>query len=222
MIRRILRHFRKPSLDAYRRQVKDWLKPLLPEDPVMVEAGSHFGEDTLWLGRYWPRGMVHAFEPSPELFRLTAKHTGWIRNVRRYPFALSDRVETVELHVSSGASTSSSSILEPKEHLVEHPTVKFERRITIPTITLEIWAQQYGVPRIDFLWLDVQGAELKALRGLGKLIETARVMHLEVSTRETYAGIPREEEVKQWLAERGLTVKHERRDGSQADVFFAR
>ena len=87
MIRRILRHFRNPPLDPYRRRIKDLLQPILPENPVIVEAGSHFGEDTLWLARYWPRGLVHAFEPVPELFALTERHTSWIRNVRRYPFA---------------------------------------------------------------------------------------------------------------------------------------
>jgi 2-O-methyltransferase len=222
MIRRTLRHFKKPALDDYRRQVKDWLLPLLPRDPIIVEAGSHFGEDTLWLGRFWPEGNVHAFEPSPELFALTVKHTSWIRNVHRYPFALSDTVGAIELYVSSGASTSSSSILPPKEHLIEHPTVKFEKKITVPTITLELWAQQYGIPRVDFVWLDVQGAELQALKGMGKLIETTRVLHLEVSMRETYAGVPLYGEVSEWVKARGFSLKHERIDGSQADVFFAR
>jgi FkbM family methyltransferase len=222
MIRRTLRYFRKPELDSYRRQVKDWLMPILPNDPVIVEAGSHWGEDTLWLARYWPRGMVHAFEPSPELFEKTTQHTNWISNVRRYPFALSDRVETVELFVSSGDSTASSSIYAPKEHLVEHPTVKFEKQISVPTMTLELWAQQYGIRRVDFLWLDMQGAELRALKGLGKVIETARGLHVEVSTKESYAGAPLYPELAAWMNERGLKVKNERFEGSQGDVFFAR
>ena len=222
MIRRILRHFRKPPLDPYRQQVKEWLAPLLPENPVMIEAGAHFGEDTVWLARYWPKGTVHAFEPSPDLFALTTKHTAWIPNVRRYAFALSDRVGTVELHVSSGASTASSSIFAPKEHLVEHPSVHFEKKIQVPMLTLEIWAQQYGISRVDFLWLDMQGAELAALKGMGKLLDTARALHIEVSTKESYAGAPLYPELASWMRERGFVVKHERFEGSQGDIFFAR
>jgi FkbM family methyltransferase len=222
MIRRILRHFRKPTLDDYRRQVKNWLMPLLPADPVIVEAGSHFGEDTVWLGRYWPRGQVHAFEPSPDLFALTTRHTRWIPNVHRYPFALSDRLEAVELHVSSGASTASSSIFAPKEHLVEHPSVRFDARISVPAITLALWAQQYQIPRVDFLWLDMQGAELRALQGMGQLLDTATALHLEVSTRESYAGAPLYPELAAWMRARGFIAKHERFEGSQGDIFFAR
>ena len=222
MIRRTLRHFVKPKLEGYRREVKDWLLPILPRDPVIVEAGSHWGEDTIWLARYWPRGVVHAFEPSPELFATTTRHTNWIRNVQRYAFALSDRVETTELFVSSGDSTASSSIFAPKEHLVEHPTVKFEKRFAVPTITLEVWAQQYGVKRVDFLWLDMQGAELRALKGLGKLIETTRALHVEVSTKESYAGAPLYPELSAWMRDRGFKIKNERFEGSQGDVFFVR
>lgn len=222
MIRRTLRYFTRPGLDDHRQQVKDWLAPILPTDPVIVEAGSHWGEDTLWLARYWPRGVVHAFEPSPELFATTTHHTSWIRNVRRYAFALSDRVEAVELHVSSGDSTASSSIYAPKEHLIEHPTVKFEKRIVVPTVTLELWAQQYGIQRVDFLWLDMQGAELGALKGMGRLIDTARALHVEVSTKESYAGAPLYPELAVWMKERGFQVKNERFEGSQGDVFFVR
>jgi FkbM family methyltransferase len=222
MIRRTLRYFRKPKLDPYRAQVKDWLMPILPRDPVIVEAGSHWGEDTIWLARYWPGGIVHTFEPCPDLFATTTRYTSWIRNVRRYAFALSDRVETVELFVSSGDSTASSSIFAPKEHLVEHPTVKFEKRIKVPTITIELWAQQYGVDHIDFLWLDMQGAELCALQGMGRLIETARALHLEFSTKECYAGAPLYPELADWMKARGFKVANERFEGSQGDVFFVR
>jgi FkbM family methyltransferase len=209
-------------LDDYRRQVKDWLLPILPHDPVIIEAGSHWGEDTIWLARYWPGGVVHAFEPSPELFATTTRHTSWIRNAHRYAFALSDCVETAKLFVSSGDSTASSSIFAPKEHLIEHPTVKFERQIAVPTITLELWGQQYGIQRVDFLWLDMQGAELRALKGLGKLIETVRALHVEVSTKESYANAPLYPELLDWMRGRGFKVANERFDGSQGDVFFVR
>src|SRR4051812_39341786 len=81
MIRRTLRYLTKPELNEDRRKVKNWLMPLLPEDAIIVEAGSHWGEDTIWLGRYWPRGTVHAFEPAPFLYGKTTEHTSWIRNV---------------------------------------------------------------------------------------------------------------------------------------------
>ena len=128
---------------------------------------------------------------------------------------------TVDLHISSG-STSSSSIFAPKEHLIEHPGVQFKTTLRVPTITLELWAQQYGIQRVDFLWLDMQGAELAALKGLGKLIETARALHVEVSTRESYAGCALYPELSGWALARGFKMKNEFFQGSQGDVFFVR
>ena len=48
---------------------KDDMRPYLPEDPVIVEAGAHAGVDTVELAETWPSGRVYAFEPVPSLFR---------------------------------------------------------------------------------------------------------------------------------------------------------
>ena len=49
--------------------------------------------------------------------------------------------------------------------------------------TLDRWCQDEGIDpgRVDLLKLDVQGAELKALYGARKLLETTRLVFLEVS-----------------------------------------
>jgi FkbM family methyltransferase len=222
MIRRTLRHFTRPELNESRAKIKNWLMPLLRPDPIIVEAGSHWGEDTIWLGRYWPMGTVHAFEPAPFLYGKTKEHTSWMRNVHRYPLALSDRVETVEMYLSGGNNNASNSILPPKDHLQEYPHIQFDKKILVPTITLELWAQQWAVPRVDFLWLDIQGAELRALKGMGKLIDTVKAMHLEVQTREMYDGAELYPEVRAWVEARGFKVAMESFDRGQGDLFLQR
>ena len=227
MIRRTLRHFTKPALNEERTKIKNWLMPLLPANPIIVEAGSHWGEDTIWLGRYWPNGVVHTFEPAPFLFGKTTEYTSWMRNVHRYPLALSDKVEAVEMYLSGGNNNASNSILKPKEHLQEYPHIQFDQMIWVPTITLELWAQQWKVPRIDFIWLDIQGAELRALKGMGKLIDTVKAMHLEVSTREMYEGTELYPEVLEWVKARGFKVGMEEFERGQfgrgqGDLFLQR
>ena len=44
------------------------LKKILPANPVIIEAGAQFGEDTQWMSQFWPQGKIYAFEPSPESF----------------------------------------------------------------------------------------------------------------------------------------------------------
>jgi hypothetical protein len=85
-----------------------YFRALLPRDPVIVEAGAHGGGDTVRLARAWPRGHVHAFEPVPSLFQRMSTRVRNRHNVSCYPLALSDKVGTAEIFVSSGASDAST------------------------------------------------------------------------------------------------------------------
>ena len=45
-----------------------------------------------------------------------------------------------------------------------------------------------GIPPPDLIWMDLQGAELLALKGLGESINTVKLIYTEVSYQEMYSG----------------------------------
>ena len=51
----------------------DLIISLLPENPVVIEAGAQFGEDTEKMSHIWPNGKIYAFEPSPETYSSVEK-----------------------------------------------------------------------------------------------------------------------------------------------------
>jgi hypothetical protein len=108
-----------------------------------------------------------------------------------------------------GASNASSSLLRPKEHVVDHPDVLFNSEIEIQTITLDDWAEKHGVKKVDFLWLDMQGYELAALKAAHVALKSVLAIYTEVSLRETYEGVPLYSDVRDWLEERGFRVERE-------------
>jgi hypothetical protein len=57
----------------------------------------------------------------------------------------------------------------------------------------------------DFLTLDIQGAELEALKGMGRLISKVRWIFTEVNRREMYSGIPLVSDLDTFLSERGFS-----------------
>jgi len=115
---------------------KGYIKQFVPPNPIVVEAGAHIGSDTVEMSRIWPKGTIHAFEPVPDLFGKLIENTSDLKNVRLYPCALSDRIGAAKMFVSRGSSDGSSSLLLPKEHLLQHPTVYFQDAIEVPTTTL--------------------------------------------------------------------------------------
>lgn len=200
-----------------------FIRSLVANPGVIVEAGAHIGTDTVPISTMWPMSTVHAFEPIPVLHARLAQATRGLRNVRRHTLALSDHCGTSEMFVSAGDSDGSSSLHRPKEHLTEHPGVCFEQRITVPIISLDAWAGQQGIPGVDMLWLDMQGHELAALQGARRILPSVQVIHTEVNLKELYAGAPLYGELRAWLESQGFVVVREALPWADAgNVLFAR
>ena len=51
------------------------VKPYLPEDPIIIEAGAYNGLGTMKMEKFWPQSAIHAFEPVPEIFEMLTRNT---------------------------------------------------------------------------------------------------------------------------------------------------
>lgn len=182
--------------------IKEHIKQYLPERPRIVEAGAHIGRDTVKLSKLWPLGTIYAFEPVPALYAQLVEATKNLPNVICYPYALSDTVGTAVLHVSTGASTAASSLLEPYEYTRERPTVLFSP-LVVPTTTVDQWAAEHSVPRIDFMWLDMQGYELKVIEH-SRMLSTVQCILVEVSLTERFKGNPLYGPLLAWFENHGF------------------
>lgn len=180
---------------------------LASTSPTIIEAGAFDGVDTLRFASRWPGGTVHAFEPVPELMVRVVAATKDCSNVHLHGLALvgDDSVDHVDLHVAqSGEPNASSSILEPGDHLSVFPEVDLAGSVTVPATTLDAWADSEGIPSVDLLWLDLQGAELIVLSRGKNLLRSTRVVHLEVSRRPLYEGSATWPEVRGFMEAQGF------------------
>ena len=106
---------------------KAYIRKFLPNNPVILDCGANDGWDTINLSRM-TNNLVHAFEPVPELYQRLLQNTKNVSSIKCYPLALSDKNGFAEFYISEGASDASSSILPPKEHLLDHPEVLFRKK----------------------------------------------------------------------------------------------
>jgi len=186
------------SKAAFRRYV--------PRNAVILDCGAHVGGDSLELAKLFRDATIHSFEPVPEVFAQLKANTKRYPRIHCYPIALSNRNGTQHFYVSEGGSDGSSSLLEPKEHLTDHPDTFFRRTISVNTLTLDTWAEQQKVNRLDLLWLDMQGFELPMLQASQIILPTVRLIHTEVSTKETYKGVSLYPEYRHYLQSKGFRV----------------
>lgn len=182
------------------------LKKYLPANPVIIDCGAHDGADTIELARLFKGATIHSLEPVDQLFERLKRRTGNDKGIFIYQLALSDQTGFGEFHLSEGESDASSSLLQPMEHLKDHPLTKFQKTIQVKTMALDDWAGKNNIAHVDLLWLDMQGFELNMLKASSKILDTVKVIHTEVSTKETYKGVAQYNTYKRFLEQKGFKV----------------
>jgi len=100
----------------------------------------------------------------------------------------------------------SSSFLEFGTHAKEHPTTKFIGQQAMRTQRVDALLQRASIKVEDgwFLNVDLQGAELLALVGMGELLRKFAHAYIEVNKAYLYKGCPLVEQIDDYLAKYGF------------------
>lgn len=134
---------------------------------TMLDLGAHHGLYTLLASkRVGSRGKVIAFEPSPRERRALLLHLILNRctNVKVQGLAVGNENTEASLFVVEGNQTGCNS-LRPPDVL----SGTFPARVRV--IRIDDWLDKQKFRQIDFVKLDVEGAELEALKGASRLLE---------------------------------------------------
>lgn len=105
--------------------------------------------------------------------------------------------EEVVFHTANNGQ--SSSILELGTHKTEHPEVHYVSEETRTTSRLDTLIDEHELSGLDFLNLDIQGAELKALQGLGKYLDGFNYIYTEVNRESLYVDCALIQEIDEFL-----------------------
>lgn len=158
-------------------EILRYVKSYLPESPVILEAGGNLGEDTVRMKRVWPQATMHVFEPLPSSFAILIAETAHLADVFCYPYALTSYSGTTHFYIDI-PNHAASSIGYP----VAWNQAEFDKTpIEVPCITLSDWAQEYTIPPIDFMWLDMEGHELYALQHASDLLNNVKAIFTEIA-----------------------------------------
>jgi FkbM family methyltransferase len=147
-----------------------WIHYLVRPGDVALDIGAHIGYYTVLLSELvGPHGRVFAFEPDPTNFAILQQNLVLNRcaNVTAYNLALSNQNNHVSLFLS-GDNAGDHRIWQPDE---PRPSV------SVQAIVLDdFWAE--ATWKVDFVKMDIQGAEGVALHGMRQLLSRQRKMAL--------------------------------------------
>lgn len=179
----------------------DLIKSLLPENPIVVEAGAQFGEDTIIMSALWPKGTIYAFEPSPETYDKLVGTVSNLSNVKTFNCALSNLNGQFSFYLAGGAS----SLRKPSKCFNDdYFHADLEHPIVVSAKKLDDWAAENGIHEIDFLWFDMEGNEINALNGSLESLKRVKLIYTEVNFQRFWEEGAIYQELKAWLAENGF------------------
>ena len=197
-------------LDEYEPDVTECMRCILRPGMSFCDVGANLGVFTLFASKLvGPSGRVVAFEPVPENAEVLRTNLALneCKNVLVLEKAVSEQRGTATLHLSSQCGCHS---------LVSQPPGATARTISVETIPLQ---DVNELADIDLLKIDVEGAELTALRSLG----THRPKHiiLEYNAERTRAAGANGAQFVQSLRDLGydnIESLEEGADGSLASI----
>ncbi|MCU0542519.1 MAG: FkbM family methyltransferase [Oscillatoriaceae cyanobacterium Prado104] len=139
---------------------------------------------------------------------LEARKVNW--KEKHIPLALSNTEGKATLYVTKYPGC--SSLYPPSEEYIKRfsgnsELIELKSTVNLSTTTLENFCKAEDIQEIDFLHLDVQGAELNVLHGADGILNKSLLgLVTEVEFTEIYAGQPLFSDVDIYLRSQGLTL----------------
>jgi FkbM family methyltransferase len=198
---------------VYEPEVTNFLRAFVRSGQTAIDLGANMGYFTLLFARLvGPGGHVLAFEPDPENFELLERNVRANRyaNVTLSQNAVSDHPGTALLYRSP---------VNPGDHrLVD---VGNREAVEVQVITLDEALPEVH-RTVHWIKMDIQGAEVAALRGMQSIIRSAGEMSIvtEFCPRAIVDFGDDPAELVALLAEAGFHVGQLGRDGSLLDLSF--
>lgn len=154
-----------------------WVAKHLPHPPrVIFDVGTWDANDAIAFKHNWPQARVVAFEACPvNHAKIMARGLAVAEGVEVEHGAVCDRIGVVPFHSCEDANLGpglgmSGSIHQPTEKLLrDAPNLGFGSPRNVRSLRLDEFCRGKGIEQIDVLHVDVQGAEISVLTGLGTL-----------------------------------------------------
>jgi FkbM family methyltransferase len=172
------------AFGAYDAQTISFIDLYVRPGMTCLDVGANFGAITIPLARRaGPSGRVYAFEPVPHLFdrlRRNVEKNSYTDIVRAHRIALSDRTGEVVMRMAEPGFPN-----QGMGSIVHAPLAQVAVEKSIATTTLDEFVRSERLDRIDFIKVDIQGAEPLFLRGgEAALTEFRPDLLLEVSASD--------------------------------------
>ena len=178
---------------------------------IIFEFGARDCAETMVFHQSFPTSMIYTFECNKSTLPLCRERVKGIDNIILTEKAVTDHDGEIKFYPIDQEKTvttwadgnpGASSIFRASG---KYPVEKYvQTEDVVASVSLKSFLATYQLPHIDLLWMDIQGAELIALKGLAERINDVKLMHLEINFTSIYEGQTFYPEIKKFLKRHGF------------------
>ena len=130
--------------------------------PVIYDCGSNIGLSVIFFKLLYPEAELHAFEPDPEIFKILSS------NMTDYGFN--------NLHLHQNAVWKNEELLSfSSQGGSSGKIIDQDSPIKVKAIRLSEWLTK----KVDFLKIDIEGAEFEVLKDCALVLHNVKNMFIE-------------------------------------------
>lgn len=153
---------------GFREIERDNYYKLLDNNNVVIDVGANIGEFSLKTAKLIGRlGRVYAFEPDPENFERMKS------NVSLNP-ELSLRISVQKLGLGETPGQVKLAVVNSTNRGMNRVVNDADQFTNVPLTTLDMFAKSEHIHQINWIKIDVEGYELKVLKGAEETIKQLR------------------------------------------------
>lgn len=186
---------------------------------TVVDLGADIGDSSKAIHKFYNAATVYALECNPYILPFTRdnlkKHREYIHLIEK---AIWDKTGKIifrpvnpdksidKLTVNSSCFKWNPSLYKPVGKQNFNGIIQDE--VMVESITIDDLCEEYHI-EIDLLCMDIQGAELNAVKGAVRALKKIRYIITEVNYKPQYEGSCIYENLKEFLNDNGFVIKVE-------------
>ena len=196
---------------------------------VIFDIGSRDCKQSIEFYKTFPNAKIYAFECNPNTLNLCEENIipyqdritlikgavcDYDGSITFYPINQEKTITTWQDGNPGASSLFKSNGTYTHETYVQDEIITNCHR-------LDTIMNEHNIPCVDIIWMDLQGAELLALKGLGNKLSSVEYVYTEVSHKEMYTGQVMYKELNDYMIKNNFSILNNLSfTGWQEDVIY--
>lgn len=163
---------------------------------IFFDLGSRDCLEAIEFSKRFPNAIIYSFEPNPSAVIIARKNIINFPNINLIEKAVSNtngKIKFFSINPNltdtphEDGNIGASSIFKASGKYLQENYIQDE--IEVESTTIEAFCKENNISKINFLWMDLQGAEYLAIKGIPKsILKNIDLIHTEAENFEIYKG----------------------------------